>query len=169
MFQIVTGVILLALGRQLFWLFVAVIGVVAGFDLAQGYFWQAPYWVSLLIGAAGGVMGGLLAIFLQKVAIGVAGFAAGGAVTAHLMVVLGWRAIPLFVIAGAILGAILLYLFFDWGLILLSSMAGALQITWALNWPHPREFLLFLVLTLAGILFQSMLLARQRPQRSGPL
>jgi hypothetical protein len=169
MFHILNGVILLALGRQLFWLFVAIIGVVIGFEITQGFFWQAPYWTTLLIGAAGAVIGGLLAIFFQKVAIGIAGFAAGGVVTAHLMIVLGWKAIPLFVIAGAILGAILLYLFFDWGLILLSSMAGAQQILWSLNWPRPREFLLFLVLTLTGILFQSMLLLRQRPQGRDPL
>jgi hypothetical protein len=169
MFHLISGIILLALGRQLFWLFVAVIGVVIGFEVAQGFFPQAPYWAALLIGTAGGVMGGLLAIFFQKVAVGIAGFAAGGAVTAHLMVVLGWKAIPLFVLAGAIMGAILLYLFFDWGLILLSSMAGALQIVLSLNWPRPHELLLYLVLTLVGILYQSMLLLRQRPKRRDPL
>lgn len=168
MFQIVTGIILLALGRQLFWMFVAAIGVVAGFELAQGYFSHAPQWVDFLVGAAGGIIGGLLAIFFRRLAVGVAGFAAGGALTAHLMMALGRQPIPVVVIAGAILGAILLYLFFDWGLILLSSLAGAMQIVQSVNWPPPGNIVLYLALSLAGILFQSMLLMRRRPRMRNP-
>lgn len=158
----VLGLLLLILGRRLFWLFVAAVGVAAGVELARQHLVLQPYWVVLLVGLAAGIAGALLAIFFQKVAIAFAGLAAGGSATAHLMAMLGYAPVPLITLAGAVAGAVILYLLFDWGLIALSALAGATLIAQA--WPaspHDR-LLIFQALTLAGILIQSFLFIKQK-------
>ena len=71
------GGLLLGLGRKLFWFFVAASGFVAGLYIADRVLSIRPEWLVLVIGLVLGVIGAIAAVFIQKIAIGVAGFLAG--------------------------------------------------------------------------------------------
>ena len=76
--NIIVGLALLVLGKRLFWLFVGAIGFIAASDAAAAYFSALPHWQILTISIAAGLLGVLLAIFFQKLAIVLVGFYAGG-------------------------------------------------------------------------------------------
>ncbi|HEX2996121.1 MAG TPA: hypothetical protein VHP14_14950 [Anaerolineales bacterium] len=161
--NLILGGALLAAGRKLFWLFVGVAGFVTGIQLATR-FWQGSDTLTLVIGLAVGVIFALLAIFLQTIAIGIAGFFAGAYVLTMLAGMLGIGEGMVFwvvYIVGGILGVILVVFLFDWALITLSSLAGASLIVQAFA-PNAIGGLLFFVLFLAGVLFQGTLLRRGR-------
>ena len=125
---VVIGAAILLFGRKLFWLFVAALGFAMGLEIAAYFMREPPVWMTLLVALVLGVLGALLAILLQKLAIAVAGFIAGGriawaAAAAFWVDHAHYRGIT-FVIGG-ILGALLLLALFDWVLILLSSIEGA--------------------------------------------
>src|SRR5258707_6700681 len=84
------GVVILLFGRRLFWLCVAAVGFAAGVEFAPHFVHEPSTLVLLTVAILLGVIGALLALFLQKIAIAVAGFLAGGkiaiALTAALFV-----------------------------------------------------------------------------------
>jgi len=160
---IVLGAMMLVLGRKLFWLFVGVIGFAAGLQVSQLYFGFQPYWILWSIGLVAGVIGALLALFFQHVAIIVGGFAAGATLAFHLAAILGQNAGTPIVFVGGIVGAVALYLLFDWALIVLSSMIGATFIIQALGWRSIYAPVLFLVVLVAvGVMLQTRLLLASR-------
>lgn len=156
------GILILALGRRLFWLFVGGAGFVAGLQAAQYYFGLQPAWAAWAAATLLGFIGALLALFFQTLAIGLGGFAAGSTIAAYLAILMKLKAIPLISAAGGIIGAVLLYAAFDWALIVLSSVAGAAIVVQAGNWNPPTGMLLYAVLTAAGVLVQAAILRRQR-------
>jgi len=165
--RILIGILVLALGRRLFWLFVGVVGFAAGATLAARYFQVEPEWLILVIALAAGLVGALLAVFLQQVAIGLAGFVGGGYIALYLVNALGWAAgrppwLP-FVIGG-IIGLVLMILLFDWALIVLSSLTGAGLIVEALQLRPAIEGLLFILLVIVGVVIQAGLLRRYRSE-----
>lgn len=168
--SLVLGAILLIIGRKLFWIFVGAIGFLAGFNLAARYLSEQSIWVILLIAILAGIIGSVLAVVVQRVAILVAGFLAGGFLAVQLLQMLGIN-LPLSeglawlpYVMGGILGAVLLFLIFDWALILLSSLAGATLITPVIS-PDPQmETIVFAIVLLVGIVIQSALFRRERPE-----
>jgi hypothetical protein len=113
------------------------------------------------------VLGALLAITLQKIAIGLVGFIAGGLIALWLLraLALDPGAIQWLVfIGGGILGALLLAALFEWGLILLSSLVGAnLLVSGAgglITLPANLLPIIFLVVFGLGVLIQARLLKR---------
>jgi hypothetical protein len=119
----------------------------------------------LVVALGCGVVGALLAIVLQKVAIAIAGFIAGGRVAWALAAAFfvehaHYRGIT-FVIGG-ILGALLLLALFDWVLILLSSVEGAHLISNGITLPEKGELILFLALAIIGVIVQGSVLRRSR-------
>jgi hypothetical protein len=162
--NIILGGALLVTGRKLFWLFVGAAGFVAGLQLAT-QFWQGSELSALIIGLVVGVIFALLAIFLQGVAIGVAGFLAGGYVLTVVagMIGLNEGAFSWIVyLIGGILGVILVVFLFDWALITLSSLAGASLITEALLLPSGIGGVVFLALVIVGVVIQGSTLQRER-------
>ena len=126
--RILMGAVVLVLGRKLYWLFVGAVGFVLGIALATRFLSGGPQWVILVIALAAGLLGALLAAFLQQAAIAVAGLIGGGYVGFILAGMIGWDAgrlawVP--IIIGGILGVILVVALFDWALIILSSLTGA--------------------------------------------
>jgi hypothetical protein len=105
-----------------------------------------------------GFVGALLAIFLQKIAIAVAGFLAGGklavAIAASFFVQYAHYVGITFVIGG-IIGALLLLVLFDWALIILSSVVGAHLIQSALVLPQSGSTILFVGLAVVGVIVQA--------------
>jgi hypothetical protein len=59
LFTMVLGLILLVLGRNLFWLFVAVVGFLLGVEFTGVILTDYPKWAVLLIGLGTGLLGWL--------------------------------------------------------------------------------------------------------------
>src|SRR6266480_2187668 len=114
------GIVILFFGRKLFWLCVAAVGFLAGIELAPHLVNEPSPLLMLTVAIVLGLIGALLALFLQKVAIAVFGFLAGGklagAIAAAFFVHYVQYSTVIFVVGGVI-GAILLLTLFDWALI----------------------------------------------------
>lgn len=162
------GAALLLFGRRLFWLFVAALGFAIGLELAPYLSHNPPLWLSLLLSLGLGFLGALLALILQKLAIGIAGFLVGGrvalAVAAALLVNHAHYSIITFVIGG-ILGALLLIALFDWALIIFSSIEGAHLIAGTTHLPGTGTTILVVGLTLFGVFVQGAMFRRGRAAR----
>jgi len=164
-FSVIIGAIVLFFGRKLFWLCVAAIGFAAGFEVAAYFVHQPSPLLAFTFALVLGFIGALLALFLQKVAIGIAGFLAGGklaiAIAAAFFVQHANYSGIVFVIGG-IIGAILLLALFDWALIALSSVVGAYLISGVFVIPASGATILFIVLVAIGVIFQAAALKRIR-------
>ena len=68
------GVVVLFFGRKLFWLCVAAFGFAAGVELAPQLVQDPTPLVQLSIALVLGFLGALLALFLQKLAVGIVGY-----------------------------------------------------------------------------------------------
>ena len=162
--SLILGVALLVAGRKLFWLFVGAAGFVTVMQLAT-QFWQGPELLAIVIGLVVGVIFALLAIFLQSVAIGIAGFLAGGYILTVLagMIGLNQGAISWIVyIIGGIIGVLLVIYLFDWAIITLSSLAGASLITQAFLLPSGIGGVIFIVLVIVGVVIQASTMQREK-------
>jgi hypothetical protein len=161
---LIAGVALLIAGRRLFWLFVGLVG------FFTVYRWFAPYSgaaspMRWLLAILAGLVGIVLAIFLQRLAVALAGFLVGGWFVAGMLGVQLASARGgdlLLVFIGGVIAAGLAVWLFDVALVILSSLAGADLIVLAL---HPRPGpgkLLIVVLALVGIAVQWGWTARRR-------
>ncbi|HKS31659.1 MAG TPA: hypothetical protein VJR28_04560, partial [Chthoniobacterales bacterium] len=111
-----------------------------------------------------GFIGALLALFVQKLAIGLAGFIAGGRFAVGLVATFVAQYAShywLIFIIGGLIGTILLLMLFDWALIFVSSLIGAHLITSAISLPPTGEVLLFSALVLFGALVQAALMGKK--------
>jgi len=162
--NVLVGLALLILGRTLFWLFVGAIGFIGASDMAARYFSGLPNWQIIIIAVAAGLIGVLLAIFFQKLAILLVGFYTGGYLVISLFSMLNMAPSPAlpwapFVIGG-LLGAVLLYLLFDWTLIVLSSLAGAAFISQTIQISAVPSAILLATLFLSGVIIQGSMLRK---------
>jgi hypothetical protein len=155
--KIIVGGLLLALGRKLYWLFVAAVGFAVGLALAGRLFQGSPEWVMILAGLLLGLLGALLAKFFQKLALGIAGFAAGAWIVQALLSKSEGSSTPLILglaLVGGIIGAVLVTAAFDWALIFLSAAAGSLLIAQSLPIEGLGNWFVILVLFILGIFLQ---------------
>ena len=153
---------------DIFWLFVGFIGFAVGFHYAASV-WQLQSQL-LLIGLAAltGIVGAMLAVFFQKIAVGLAGFAGGGYIALNLINLLGVRLDQLVwlpYLVGGLIGAMLMFFIFDWALIFISSLAGASMVIQALNLNPGMEFGLYLALAIFGLLVQTVLFRKTATPR----
>ena len=106
--RVMVGVAMLTLGQKLFWLFVGGIGFVYGMNIAAEFFRGQPDWIVIGIALLAGLLGSLIAVFLQNVAVWLAGFSAGGYFLVNLLDIFGWDDSRLFwlsFLVGGIIGA----------------------------------------------------------------
>ncbi|MES0359778.1 MAG: DUF4203 domain-containing protein [Anaerolineales bacterium] len=163
--RILMGTVLLFAGRKLYWLFIAVVGFIAGFLLTNSLVPQSSTWLLILIGLIIGSLCALLAIFLNRLAVALVGFFGGGLLATQLLAYFEvgsgdftWISF----IVGGIIGIILAVFLFDWALIVFSSLFGAILIGTAWDNPSALINLFLLVLFLVGIGIQAGLMYRQR-------
>jgi hypothetical protein len=156
-FGIISGILLVVAGRKLYWLFVAIVGFVAGFTLANRFIETDADWVKWLVGIGVGILGGILAVGLQKIAVAIAGFIAGGYGLVYFLETVGvmmedtrW----LFFVVGGIIGAVLVLAIFEFALIILSSVVGSSMISQNFDLSGWLLTAAFLLLVLVGILIQ---------------
>jgi hypothetical protein len=166
--RIVVGLGVLTLGRQLYWLFVAGVGFVVGITLANRLLDTPSAVVALLVALGAGLVGGLLALFLQRVAIGLAGFLGGGIFALNLIDVLQVELRPEWIpfLVGGIFGAVLVAATFDWALVVISSITGAGLIVQAVSLARPLALLLFFALIVVGIVIQASQFQRRTSGQS---
>ena len=163
---LLVGAALVFFGRKLFWLFVGAVGFVVGMEVATSLYPHQPDW-SLIAGLILGLIGAVAAIFVQKIAIGIAGFLAGGY---FLMTALRtWEVQApgsswISFLIGGVIGALLMYTVFNWALIILSSISGAHLIVHPFALSHTEATAAFVVLAIIGIMFQGKMLG---PRRTG--
>jgi uncharacterized membrane protein YeaQ/YmgE (transglycosylase-associated protein family) len=159
------GIVILFFGRKLFWLCVAAVGFVAGVEIAPHLVNEPSPLLALTVALVLGLIGALLALFLQKIAIAVLGFLAGGklagAVAAAFFVQYAQHSTFIF-LAGGVIGAILLLVVFDWALIVVSSLIGAHLIQSAIVLPASGSTIVLIGLTVIGILVQAASLRRSQ-------
>ncbi len=162
---IIVGLVLLVLGRKLFWLMVAVAGFAVGWFLAPHLFPGGPEQIPIVAGVVLGLLGALLAVFAQKVAVWLGGFLAGGYVLLSLargfsdsVVFPEW--IPF--VAGGILGAFLLKQVFEWGLIVLTSILGALLVVFGFDGGDTIYLVPVMILSVIGIVIQARLKGKKK-------
>lgn len=159
------GIVILLFGRKLFWLCVAAVGFAAGVEIAPHLVTEPSPLLALTIALVLGLIGALLALFLQKIAIAVLGFLAGGklagAIAAAFFVKYAQYSTVIFLVGGVI-GAILLLVLFDWALIVVSSLIGAHLIQSTIVLPASGSTIVFIALTIIGILIQAASLRRSQ-------
>jgi hypothetical protein len=166
--RVLVGLLLLVLGRRLYWLFVAGIGFLYGLELAPRLMPGQSEAVIVVVALVLAIAGALVAVVAARVVLGMIGFVAGGGTAVLLLGNLGIDsgvvALAVFLIAGLI-GAVLLLVLFDWTLIVLSSLAGASLIVMSVervlqnSLPIPATVLVF-VLAAVGVLIQAGLWRR---------
>jgi hypothetical protein len=156
--SVAIGIAVLLFGRKIFWLLVAAVGFAAGVELAP---WLVHEPSSVLVMTAAlvlGFVGALLALFLQKVAVAIVGFVAGGRLAVAIIaafIVQHQGSFALAFLIGGIIGALILLLLFDWALVVLSSLVGAYMISSAITLPPTGATIIFIVLTIIGIVVQT--------------
>jgi MFS family permease len=165
--SVMIGAVVLLFGRKLFWLCVAAIGFAAGVTFASHLVSEPTPLLQLTFAILRGFIGAEIALCLQKLALGLAGFLAGGRLAVGLVATFLAQYASYYwltFIIGGLIGAILLLMLFDWALIFVSSLIGAHLITSAITLPPTGEVLLFAALVLLGVLIQVALLRRTRLQ-----
>lgn len=162
------GALLLLAGRRIFWLVVGVIGFFFGFDLASRVLGLDAEGLGLVIGVFAGILGILFALFLQKFAIGLAGFLIGGYLTLTLLQAdpgsLSGTDLGAFILGGVVCAFLAVWLF-EIALILLSSVAGAALVTQGLGLEPGAEVLAFALLVVVGIAVQAGIGPKRRRRR----
>ena len=158
--HLILGIIILLAGEKFFWLFVAIIGFILGMDYAEVLFNEASQGLVVLLSLTLGVIGAVLAVFAQWIAILMAGFLGVGYLFLMIMDFFtmanefSWAVF----LTGGIIGSIIMVFVFDWALICISSLLGALLIVDNLNITEGTVSFLFLaVLTIIGFIVQSKL------------
>lgn len=162
--QIAVAVALLMLGRRLYWLFVAGVGFVVVMGLATEYLETSAEWMALALAIGAGIVGALFAIFLQKLALALAGFAAAAYVARELVQYFGFDGnieIVVVLVAGVI-GGVFAAVLFDWALILLSAMAGAVLLVDTFKLEDMAALVVMVVVAIAGISIQANMLHRDK-------
>jgi hypothetical protein len=167
--KILIGLTLILAGRKLFWLFVSAMGFIVAVEMVVRLFpgpdARATTLVALIAGLVAGVIGALLAVFLQRAAIGVVGFLAGGYIVLNMLDLVGLGEMTPVVwglaFIGAIVGLILALSLLEWALIVLSSLSGASLIARSLDLSRPLTWGVLVVALVVGIVIQAGMLRKE--------
>lgn len=157
----VFGLVLLFLGRRLFWAFVAIAGFLVAMQYANAAFADQTEVVRMLIAIGAGVVGALIAVVLNRFGFAIGGFYAGGYLALSIANAAGSNGnlFVWFVVGGAI-GAVTAALLMDWAIIALSALVGAGAIVEVAGLTPPVSLILFVVLAFVGMLVQGKQLER---------
>jgi hypothetical protein len=160
--SVVLGIILLTMGKKLYWLMVGAVGFVIGLALATQYLQLDPPWLIYIVALVAGVMGAVLGIFVQRFAIALVGFIVSGYGVMYVAGLFGLKDEPFIWMAfiiGGIVGLLLVASVFDWALYILSSWAGATLITrtvtGGIGMNETLGLIVFFVLFVMGIILQA--------------
>lgn len=158
----IIGGIVLFLGRELNFLFAGAMAFLVAVRLTPMLPSQWPDWTewAFMIGLA--VIAALLTFVDDRGGFAISGFLAGGYVAAEWVTpnMLVIPVVPFFV--GAILGALILGLFTDWALIVLSSLIGGYYLTTLFRMAEMPRILITAGLIIIGAVTQAILMRQQK-------
>jgi hypothetical protein len=168
LFQLITGSVLLVAGKKLYWFFVGTLGAIAGLFVSESFFHPQSWGDRVLVAVGIGAAFAILALILQRIMIGVAGFIAGGylgisLIDALTLPVTDYRWVVF--ILGGLIGILVVKMLFDLSLVIISSAAGAILITRAISLDGAKSLIILLVLIIAGVIVQSV---RGKPKATPP-
>lgn len=163
--QIVVGLVELLFGRRLFWLFVAIGGFLFGWFVTPAIHDGMPMWARIVIGVVLGLILALLARWFTRAMVALGGFLIFGPAVVLAVdrfggsVPQGSRNYWIAFVIGGVVGAVLLGMFFNWALIILSSLAGAGGTVAGIEYftdtlPRWAEVVAIVVLLVIGLVFQ---------------
>lgn len=158
---IVLGFVSLVGGSQLSWMFVGTVGFLLGIALANFLQLNNNEWQILTIASAAGMVGVFLSYYLRRILVLLAGFLAGGFISVTLPQVLGWKSYledwQAFIVVSAACALIIL-LWYNLALILVSAVLGATLIVQNLTIPTVGNEAMFVVLIIFGLTAQYVLM-----------
>jgi hypothetical protein len=159
LFQLVTGSILLVAGKKLYWFFVGILGAIAGLFVSETFFHPQSWGDRVLVAVGIGAAFAILALILQRIMIGVAGFIAGGylggaLIDALQLPVTDFRWVVF--ILGGLIGILIVKMLFDLSLVIISSTVGAILISRAIGLDGAKSLIILLVLIIAGVVVQTV-------------
>lgn len=147
---------MLLFGRKLFWVFVAGTGFTVGTLLAAEILGPRGDGLAVSVAIVAGVAGALVALYAQKLAVGIAGFLAGAYLGHALSLAAQLEFAPWIAgVVGGVLGSLILSALFEWALMALSSLVGAAVIAQTLPLVRPWPSVIFAALLVAGIALQA--------------
>lgn len=157
--EFILGAVILLFGKRLFWLFVAVMGFLFGIELAKETLITNSELIKLTLAILFGIFGAVFAIVFQWAAILLAGFLGGGYFLMNIFnfFVVEPEQLWFLFLLGGIVGLVLMALVFDFALILITSLVGAMLIAQNLNVDISSRNTLFFVIALAGVLVQYLI------------
>jgi hypothetical protein len=176
--QIVVGLIELLFGRRLFWVFVAVGGFVFGWLVVPAIWADMPTWARVVIGVVLGLILAGLAKLFTRAMVALGGFLIVGPAAVVVVERFGgslpqgsrnyWIAFAI----GGVIGALLLGMFFNWALIILSSLMGAGATVAGIEYftdtlPRWAEIVGGAVLLAIGLMFQAKSLMKHKNKLIG--
>jgi hypothetical protein len=135
--MLVSGAFMLFLGRQLFWFFVMLVGLIIGLTLPSFYSPASGWsqWGSIIAGSIAGVILAVISRWLIKLVGAVIAFLAGVSMYGYLTSIIGWAdpavksSALLVAIFIGLIAAIVTFVNFDWAILIISSVLGAALIT----------------------------------------
>lgn len=156
----VAGVVILLLGRELSFLFSAVMAAFLGMRLLPLLPAAWPAWADLAFLATLAVLAAVLTIINKDAGFYVCGFLVGGFVLSEYFAP-GIAAIPVLpFIVGSVLGAVIIGLLGEWGMIIVSCLIGTYLIYGVLPLVGTAKTLasagIFIVGALAQVIFFQM-------------
>jgi hypothetical protein len=167
---LVIGLILVFLGRRVYLISIGILGFLGGLYLFTLFIGTAHDWRSLLFALLFGTVGSLLAFALHKAAWIFGGFCGGGVLVLYFSDATGISPVNspviLFLIGGAV-GAILFLVFLNWALITVTTLTGAVLITYQSHLTGGAAKILFVGLLVLGLLIQGKSLRSDRRDKPG--
>ena len=155
---VAVGFLLLVIGRRLYWLALAGLGFAVALHLSREYLFFETAQQELIVGVIAGLLGGILAVMAQRLAVRFAGLILGGWGSFYLVRVFSPESDHLLAIGLSVVGAALGFLFaakvFDLALVLVTSIVGALLISQHLHLDPAVQAVVWLAFTLCGIAWQ---------------
>ena len=132
----------------------AAVGFFAALELTSRFFDGQSAWIAIVVALIVGAIGAFLAVTIQKIAIGIAGFLLGGFLLLQVLLAFdlpidSWK--WLIFIAGGLLGMVLLSALFEWTLIVLTAIIGSILITQSSLLPEGSRLLVFLLAVILGL------------------
>ena len=152
------GIVLLLFGRRLFWLLLGTLGFLVAFQVVTEFASDTPEPLVWVLAGGVGVAGAVAAIFLQRVAVGVAGFLFGGYAVIWLLEYYGQElgnVAWVLALVGAALAAALAIAVLDEALMVLSSIIGAALLVGVSGLDALAGLIFFVALVIVGITVQT--------------
>ena len=158
----IIGGIVLFLGRELNFLFAGAMAFLIALRLTPMLPSQWPDWTEWAFMIGLGVIAALLTFVDERGGFVISGFLAGGFVAAE------WYTPDMLVIPvlpfilGGVLGALVIGLFTDWALIIISSLIGGYYLTTLFRLAQTPRILITAGLIIIGALVQAIIMRQQK-------